>query len=161
MPSFDIVSEINHHELANAVDQANREIGTRFDFKGVNAKFELKDLEIQLTAEEAFQLKQMQDILEIKLSKRGIELGSLEVKPISTQGREAKQTIKVIEGIETTLAKEIVKLIKDSKLKVQAAINGDKLRVTGNKRDDLQQVIALLKQNSTITLPLQYINFRD
>ena len=161
MPSFDIVSEINQHELANAVDQANREISTRFDFKGINAKFELKDLEIQLTAEEVFQLKQMQDILEIKLSKRGIELGSLEIKPPSHQGREARQTIKVIEGIETPLAKEIVKLIKDSKLKVQASITGDKLRVTGNKRDDLQQAIALLKQTSSITLPLQYINFRD
>jgi uncharacterized protein YajQ (UPF0234 family) len=161
MPSFDIVSEIDQHELANAVDQANREIGTRFDFKGVKAEFELKELEINLSAEEVFQLKQMLEILELKLSKRGIELGSLDIKPHNTQGREAKQTIKVVEGIETALAKEIIKLIKDTKIKVQTSINGDKLRVTGTKRDDLQQVIALLRQDNTITLPLQYINFRD
>lgn len=161
MPSFDIVSEINHHELANALDQANREISTRFDFKGVEASFTLTDLKIQLIAEEEFQLKQMLDILQLKLAKRGIELGSLDIKTPETEGRKAKQTIEVKEGIETTLAKEIVKIIKDSKIKVQGSIQGDKVRVTGNKRDDLQEAIALLKSTKSITLPLQFNNFRD
>jgi cyclic-di-GMP-binding protein len=163
MPSFDIVSEIDAHELNNAVDQGNREIGTRFDFKGSDASFELneKEFEIELTAQEPFQLKQMIDILQLKLSKRGIELGSLDIQEPNTQGREAKQIVKVKQGIETPLAKDIVKLIKNSKHKVQTAINGDKLRVTGAKRDDLQQVITLLKQTPSITLPLQFINFRD
>ncbi len=161
MPSFDIVSEVDRHELSNALDQASRELTTRFDFKGVKAAFEITDLEIQLTAEEPFQLKQMLDILQLKLSKRGIEMGSLEILPANIQGREAKQLVKVRQGIETTLAKEIVKIIKNAKLKVQAAINGDKIRVTGAKRDDLQEVMALLRSTKSITLPLQYNNFRD
>lgn len=161
MPSFDIVSEVDRHELSNALDQASRELTTRFDFKGVKAAFEITDLEIQLTAEEPFQLKQMLDILQLKLSKRGIEMGSLEILPANIQGREAKQIVKVRQGIETTLAKEIVKIIKNAKLKVQAAINGDKIRVTGGKRDDLQEVMALLRSTKSITLPLQYNNFRD
>jgi uncharacterized protein YajQ (UPF0234 family) len=161
MPSFDIVSEINRHELVNAVDQANREISTRFDFKGADANFELTELKIQLIASEEFQLKQMVDILQLKLAKRGIELGSLEIKPPELEGRKAKQTIEVREGIETTLAKDIVKKIKDSKIKVQASIQGDKVRVTGNKRDDLQETMALLRNTPSITLPLQFNNFRD
>lgn len=161
MPSFDIVSEVDRHELSNALDQASRELTTRFDFKGVKAAFEITDLEIQLTAEEPFQLKQMLDILQLKLSKRGIEMGSLEILPANIQGREAKQLVKIRQGIETTLAKEIVKIIKNAKLKVQAAINGDKIRVTGGKRDDLQEVMALLRSTKSITLPLQYNNFRD
>lgn len=161
MPSFDIVSEVDRHELSNALDQASRELTTRFDFKGVKAAFELTDLEIQLSAEEAFQLKQMLDILQLKLSKRGIELGSLEILPPSLQGREAKQIVKVRQGLDAPLAKDIVKLIKNAKLKVQAAINGDKIRVTGAKRDDLQQVMGLLRETKSIVLPLQFNNFRD
>jgi len=161
MPSFDIVSEINRHELVNAVDQANRELSTRFDFKGVEASFELTDLKIQLIAQEAFQLKQMLDMLQLKLSKRGIEMGSLEIKAPELEGRKAKQLVEVREGIETDLAKTIVKIVKDSKIKVQASIQGDKVRVSGNKRDDLQQAIALLRSNNSITLPLQFNNFRD
>ena len=161
MPSFDIVSEVDRHELTNAVDQANREIGTRFDFKGIDAKFTLTDLKIELFAEENFQLKQMIDILQLKLSKRGIEMGSLDIQPVVTQGREARQIVNVRQGIETPIAKDIIKLIKDTKLKVQSSINGDKVRVTGTKRDDLQEVMAHLRQAKNISLPLQYINFRD
>lgn len=161
MPSFDIVSEINRHELVNAVDQANRELSTRFDFKGVEASFLLTELEILITAQEPFQLKQMLDILQLKLSKRGIELGSLDIKEHELDGRKAKQKVIVREGIEGALAKDMVKIIKESKIKVQASIQGDKVRVSGNKRDDLQQVMALLRNTKSITLPLQFNNFRD
>lgn len=160
MPSFDIISEVNLHEAANAVDQANREVSTRFDFKGTNAKFELSDSVITLTAEGDFQLQQMRDILHLKLAKREVDIASLKTDPPELTGRQAKQTITLIQGIDSTLAKKIVKLIKDSKIKVQAAIQGDKVRVTGKKRDDLQECIALLR-SSNIEQPLQFDNFRD
>jgi uncharacterized protein YajQ (UPF0234 family) len=161
MPSFDIVSEIDKHELANAVDQANREVETRFDFKGSNANYELRDFRIALSATSDFQLKQMVDILIQKASKRGIELGAIETDTPEIALNSAKQNITMRNGIETDIAKKIVKLIKASKIKVQAAIQGEQVRVTGKKRDDLQQVMSLLKGASEIEIPLQFNNFRD
>ncbi len=160
MPSFDVVSEVDVHELSNAVDQANREVGTRFDFKGTNAKFEFSDDKVQMKAPDEFQIKQMIDILLNKLVKRGIDVGSLDLKDPEVSGSETRQTAEVKQGIDTPTAKKIVKHIKDAKLKVQAAIQGDQVRVTGKKRDDLQEAIALLKE-SDLGLPLQYVNFRD
>ena len=160
MPSFDVVSEVDHHELSNGVDQANREVTTRFDFKGTGSSFELADQVITMSTESEFQLQQMYDILCNKLVKRGIDIACLEKNEAVIQARSATQAVKVREGIETPIAKDMVKLIKQSKTKVQAAIQGDQLRVTGKKRDDLQQVIALLK-GADLDTPLQYKNFRD
>jgi len=160
MPSFDVVSEVDHHELNNGVDQANREVTTRFDFKGTNSEFEIADLIITMKTESEFQLQQMYDILCNKLVKRGIDIACLEKGEPVIHARTATQTVKVREGIETPVAKDMVKLIKQSKAKVQAAIQGDQLRVTGKKRDDLQEVIALLK-GANLEIPLQYKNFRD
>ena len=160
MPSFDVVSEVDHHELSNGVDQANREVTTRFDFKGTGSNFELADLVITMNTESEFQLQQMYDMLCNKLVKRKIDIACLERAEPVIQARTATQAVKVREGIETPVAKNIVKLIKQSKAKVQAAIQGDQLRVTGKKRDDLQQVIALLK-DAKLEVPLQYKNFRD
>ncbi len=160
MPSFDVVSEVDHHELSNGVDQANREVTTRFDFKGTGSNFELADLVITMNTESEFQLQQMYDILCNKLVKRGIDIACLEKGESVIQARTATQAVKVREGIEMPIAKNMVKLIKQSKAKVQAAIQGDQLRVTGKKRDDLQTVIALLK-DARLDVPLQYKNFRD
>lgn len=160
MPSFDIVSNIDQHEVTNAVDQANREVTTRFDFKGTNAHLELDKDKITLIAPSDFQLKQVDDILRNKLSKRQIDLRSLHYQTPSVNLNEAKQVIEVKQGIDTDNAKKIVKLIKDAQFKVQAAIQGDQIRVTGKKRDDLQAVIAMLRE-AKVALPLQYINFRD
>lgn len=161
MPSFDIVSEIDKHELTNAVDQANREIANRFDFRGTDAKVEQSDKVLILHGESDFQLDQIQDILRLKLVKRGIEVNCLEVKDSVGNGKMRKQDIVVREGIDSDLSRKIVKLIKTSKSKVQAAIQGDSVRVTGKKRDDLQGVMALLKGNDDIEMPLQFNNFRD
>lgn len=161
MPSFDVVSEVDRHELSNAIDQVNREIGTRFDFKGSDSKVEISGDEIKMEAESDFQLKQISPILYNKLSKRNVDIRCLEKGKVDTRGRRAYQNITVKQGIETELAKKIVKLIKESKLKVQAAIQGDQVRVTGKKRDDLQQVMALLKSTESIDQPLQFENFRD
>ncbi|HEC17449.1 MAG TPA: YajQ family cyclic di-GMP-binding protein [Sedimenticola sp.] len=160
MPSFDAVSEVDLQEVRNAVDQANREIGTRFDFKGVDAKFELSGAEITLRAEVEFQLQQMMDILEKKLVKRKIDIGCMDIKEPETSLNAARQQVIIRQGIDTDTCKKIVKAIKAAKLKVQAQIQGERVRVTGKKRDDLQQVIALLRE-SDFGLPLQYINFRD
>jgi uncharacterized protein YajQ (UPF0234 family) len=160
MPSFDVVSDFDAHEASNGVDQANREVTTRFDFKGTGSKFELEDTIISLTTQSDFQLKQMMDILHQKLSKRGIDLGCLEEQEPEFSGNEARQKVIMRRGIDTDRARKLVKQIKAAKLKVQAAIQGDKLRVSGKKRDDLQSVIAMLKE-SDIGLPLQYENFRD
>jgi uncharacterized protein YajQ (UPF0234 family) len=160
MPSFDIVSEVDLHETANAVDQASREVDTRFDFKGSGAKYELAESVITLTAESDFQLQQMREILHLKLAKRGIDIGSLKADPVEQAGRLAKQKLTLAQGIETVLAKKIVKLIKDSKIKAQAAIQGEKVRITGKKRDDLQECIALLR-GAALEQPLQFDNFRD
>ncbi len=160
MPSFDVVSDFDAHEAANGVDQANREVTTRFDFKGTGSKFELDGQVIELTTQSDFQLQQMRDILRQKLAKRGIDIACLEEQDPELTGSQARQKIILRRGIETDLARKLVKMVKGSKLKVQAAIQGDKLRVSGKKRDDLQAVIALLK-DANIDLPLQYENFRD
>ena len=161
MPSFDIVSEFDAHEVHNAVDQANKEVKNRFDFKGSNAEFELQENSILMKAESSFQLQQMLPILFAKMTKRGVDIGCMESGDIQDTGKTAQQPVTLNQGIETPIAKKIVKLIKDKKLKVQTAIQGEKLRVTGKKRDDLQQVIAMLKSESSIELPLQFENFRD
>lgn len=160
MPSFDIVSEIDGHEVTNAVDQANKEVSTRFDFKGSDAHFEHQDDNIVMKAESSFQLQQMLPILFAKMGKRGIDINSLESGKIQDTGKSAQQSITLKQGINSDFAKKIVKLIKDKKLKVQAAINGDKVRVTGKKRDDLQEVIQMLRMEE-LDQPLQFNNFRD
>jgi uncharacterized protein YajQ (UPF0234 family) len=160
MPSFDIVSEVDAHEVTNAVDQATREVGQRFDFKGTNAKFELKERVITLSAPADFQLKQMLEILRLKLSKRGIDVACLKVDEPVLTGQTTRQVVTVREGIETELGKKIQRQIKDSKLKVQAALQDRQVRVTGKSRDDLQAVIALVKKGEH-ELPLQFTNFRD
>ena len=160
MPSFDVVSDFDAHEARNAVDQANREVNTRFDFKGTGSKFELEEQVVSLTTQSDFQLKQMMDILQQKLSKRGVDIGCLDEQEPEFSGNEARQKVILRRGIDIDRARKLVKQIKGAKLKVQAAIQGDKLRVSGKKRDDLQSVIAMLK-DTDIGLPLQYENFRD
>ncbi len=160
MPSFDVVSEFDAHEARNAVDQANREVDTRFDFKGTGSKFVLEGDLITMTSQSDFQLGQMLDILRQKMAKRGVDIGCMDPQTPETSLNEARQKIVLRKGIDAPLAKRLVKTIKGSKLKVQAAIQGDKLRITGKKRDDLQAVIALLKDQD-VELPLQYENFRD
>ncbi len=160
MPSFDIVSEVDTHELTNAVDQASRELTTRFDFKGVEASFELDDASIKQSAPSEFQLQQMTDILRARLVARKIDVRCLELGDVDTNLAGARQTVTVKQGIERDLAKKIVGALKDAKLKVEAQINGDKLRITGKKRDDLQAAMALLRA-ANFELPLQFDNFRD
>jgi len=160
MPSFDIVSEVNNQEVTNAVDQSNREVGTRFDFKGSNSKFELEGNQVTMRAPNDFQLKQMLDILRERLARRNVDVRCLQVDSPQVNVSEAWQIVTVRQGIEAELARKIVKISKGGKLKVQAAIQGDKVRVTGKKRDELQQVIGMLKE-SDIDMPLQYTNYRD
>jgi hypothetical protein len=160
MPSFDVVSEIDHHELKNALDHANREIGTRYDFKGSNSKIEQAGNELTLEAESKFQLQQMTPILLEKMSKRSIDVDCLEFGTAVEMNKRARQQITVREGLDKDLARKMVKQIKDSKIKVQAAIQGDQLRVTGKKRDDLQQVMQFLR-DAKLGIPLQFNNFRD
>jgi cyclic-di-GMP-binding protein len=160
MPSFDIVSEFDMHEVTNAVDQAAKEVDTRFDFKGTESSFELTENKVVMTSESAFQLQQMFSIICAKLSRRGIDIACMEVGDTKGSGKLVRQEITLKQGIDSTLAKKIVKLIKDKKLKVQAAIQGEKVRVTGKKRDDLQEVIQMLKAEA-LEQPLQFNNFRD
>ena len=161
MPSFDTVCEPNMVEVKNAVDNAAKEIGTRFDFKGTSAALELKDKDITLTGDADFQLQQVEDILAAKLAKRSVDVRFLDMGDVQkTGGDKVKQVIKVKNGIETEDAKKITKVIKESKLKVQASIQGDAVRVTGAKRDDLQAAMALLRKDMT-ELPLSFDNFRD
>jgi len=160
MPSFDVVSDFDSHEASNAVDQANREVNTRFDFKGTGSKYSLEGQVISMTSETDFQLKQMLDILRQKLAKRSIDVGCMQEEEPEFSGSEARQKITLRRGIDTPLARDMVKKIKATKIKVQTAIQGDKLRVSGKKRDDLQAVISLLKEED-VDLPLQYENFRD
>jgi len=160
MPSFDIVSELDAHEVANAVDQASREVSQRFDFKGTNSKFELKESVVSLSAPADFQLKQMLEILKLKLSKRGIDVACLEIKEPVVTGQTARQEVILRQGVDTELGKKIQRLVKDSKLKVQAALQDKQVRVTGKNRDDLQSAIALVRKGG-FELPLQYTNFRD
>ncbi len=160
MPSFDVVSEVDLQEVRNAVDQANRELGARFDFKGIKASFELVAEAIKLSTERDFQLRQMMDILRQKLVKRGVDLTSLDVREPTTSLSAARQELGLKQGIDTETAKDMIKTLKASKLKVQAQIQGDQLRVTGKSRDDLQEAIALLRAGDW-GLPLKYTNFRD
>ncbi len=160
MPSFDIVSEVDTHELTNAVDQANRELSTRFDFKGVEASFERDDAEIRMAAPSEFQLQQMADILRARLAARKIDARCLKFGDIDTNLAGARQAVSVKQGIERELAKKIQAALKDGKLKLDSQINGDKLRVTGKKRDDLQAAMALLR-GQEFEVPLQFDNFRD
>lgn len=160
MPSFDVVSEVDMHEINNALDQANREVGTRYDFKGSDAAYDLAEETITLKAQNEYQLGQMVDILFQKMSKRGVDLASLEADKPEIVGQRAQQKIKIRRGIDAESARKIVKLTKDSKLKVQASIAGDQVRVSGKKRDNLQEAIAMLR-GANLGLPLQFQNFRD
>ena len=161
MPSFDAVSKVDTAELTNAVDQASREIGQRYDFKGSSAAIERSEDVLTVFADSEFQLKQVTDILYAKAAKRGIDVASFDPQKIEAiSGDKAKQVVKVKQGIEKELAKKMVKIVKDSGLKVQAAIQGDELRVSGKKRDDLQACMALFRQ-SKLEQPIQYTNFRD
>jgi len=161
MPSFDIVSEVDHHELTNAVDQANREISQRYDLKTTSANVErpAENL-LKMTGDADFHLQQITDILYQKLAKRGIDVQCIEEGKVEPSGKVVHQELTVKEGLDQPTAKKIVKMIKEKKLKVQAAVQGDKIRVTGKKRDDLQTVIAMLRE-AELGLPLQYENFRD
>jgi uncharacterized protein YajQ (UPF0234 family) len=162
MPSFDIVSEVEKEEVKNAVEQTNKELSTRFDFKGSNVRVEQAELKLTVWADNEFQLDQAQDILNAKLLKRGVDIKCLEIsdKIEKVSGNKIKRECEVKVGVETELAKKIVKHIKESKLKVQASIQGDTVRITGKNRDDLQEAIAFIKKTIT-DFPLQYQNFRD
>jgi hypothetical protein len=160
MPTFDVVSEVDLHEVTNAVDQANRELTTRFDFRGVEAKYERSEETITMTADADIQLQQMLDILQSKLNRRGVDIACLDVSDSEKMGKKVKQKVALRQGLDSDIARKIVKIIKDAKLKVQAAIQGDKVRITGKKRDDLQDAIATLKA-AELDLPLQFNNFRD
>ncbi|HEX7762530.1 MAG TPA: YajQ family cyclic di-GMP-binding protein [Cellvibrio sp.] len=160
MPSFDVVSEVDKHALTNSVDQAQRLITNRFDFKGVNASFELKEYEITITADAEMQLDQMLDILRPAMAKNGIDVSCLEIGQVKSAGKQVKREVKVRTGIDKDLAKKIVALVKEKKLKVQASIQGEQVRVTGKKRDDLQECIAALRA-AELGMPMQFENFRD
>lgn len=161
MPSFDVVSEANQVEVKNAVEQSNKEITTRFDFKGSDARVEQKERELTAFADSEFQLSQVRDVLTTKMSKRNVDVRFLDIGKIEKIGGDkVKQVIKIKNGIESEVAKKIQRIIKDSKTKVQASIQGGALRVTGAKRDDLQATMALLRKEVT-DLPLEFNNFRD
>ena len=161
MPSFDIVSEVDMHEVNNAIGQANREVDTRFDFKGVDAKFAVtEESEVMVSAEVDFQIRQMLEILRAKLVKRGVDIKSFVEGDVETTGQKASMKVKIQQGIDSEVARKIVKKVKETKIKVQTAIQGDKLRVSGKKRDDLQSVMSVLKELN-LGIPLQYNNFRD
>ena len=160
MPSFDAVSEVDMHQLTNAVDQAARIVANRFDFKGVDASFEREDRNVTITAEAEFQVEQMQDMLRSALIKCDIDPKAMDIGEAVASGKQVKQRVNLRHGIDSDTCKKIVKAIKDSKLKVQAQIQGDQVRVTGKKRDDLQQVIAMLRAME-LEIPLQFSNFRD
>ena len=160
MPSFDVVSEVDVQEVRNAVDQASRELGTRFDFKSVDSGFEFADCRILMFAEEEFQLGQMLDILRDKLNRRGVDVRALDPGDVEASGKQKRQHLALKQGIDRDTAKRLVKLIKDTKFKVQSQIQGDQIRVTGKKRDDLQSVMAGLK-DAELDIPLNFDNFRD
>ena len=160
MPSFDVVSEVEMHELKNAIDQANREVGTRFDFKGMDCSFELNNEEITLKAEGEFQLKQMRDVLRSKMVKRKIDTGALDVQNPEGSLKNTRQKILLKQGLDGDAGRKVIKLIKSGKFKVQTQIQGNQVRITGKKRDDLQAVMAMLREES-IGVPVQFTNFRD
>ena len=160
MPSFDVVSEVDSHEVTNAVDQANRELSQRFDFKDSGAVFELNDMTVSVKAEVDFQLKQMLEILKLRLAKRGIDVRCLEIKDPVVNLAAAVQEVILRQGVDADTARQIVRLVKDSKLKVQASMQGEKVRIIGKQRDDLQSAMTLLRK-AKIERPLQFNNFRD
>ena len=161
MPSFDIISEVNQVEVRNALDQANKELSTRFDFKGSDARADVADKMLTLFADDDFKLKQVTDIVTGKLTRRGVDIRALKYGTVEkVSGNKVKQVVTIRVGVEQELAKKIVKLVKDSKVKVQSSIQGDAVRISGAKRDDLQATIALVKKSIT-DFPLQYDNFRD
>ncbi len=160
MPSFDVVSEVDKHELTNAVDQATRELSTRFDFKGSKARFERSDNVITIIAEGEFQVKQLLEILQNKLTKRGIDIDCLDYGTVSQNLAEARQPVTVREGVDKDTARAVLKLIKESKVKTTAQVQQNQVRVTGKNRDDLQAIIAVLRK-AELGLPLQFTNFRD
>lgn len=160
MPSFDVVSKVDMQEVRNAVNQANREVETRFDFKGANARFEFDGERVTMRAPDEFQLRQMYDILTGRMASRKVNVRCLHLDPPQINVGEARQLVTVRQGIDADLARSLIKLIKQSKLKVQVAVQGDQLRISGKKRDDLQETIGLLK-DAEVELPLQYTNFRD
>ena len=160
MPSIDVVSEVDLHEVSNAVDQANREVSQRYDFKGTDARYEQKENIITMSAPSDFQLQQMLDIVRLKLTKRAVDVACMKVDEPVLTGQTARQVITLRQGIDTELGKRIQRQIKDSKLRVQASIQGEQVRINGKKRDDLQAAISLIKQ-ADIDLPLQFSNFRD
>ena len=160
MPSFDIVSEVDKQEVRNAVDQVNKEVSTRFDFKGSDARVDQADYVLTIHADTEFQLEQVYDILAQKLAKRGVDVMCLELGSVEkVSGNKVKRSVTVKTGVETELAKKIVRCIKDSKLKVQASVQGDQVRVSGKNRDDLQKVMQLIKDHE-FDIPLQFVNFR-
>ena len=160
MPSFDIKSELDHHEVTNAVDQANRVLQNRFDFKGTGAEFTISDKEINLSAKEEFQIHQMLPVLNESLAKRGVDLKSLKPGDVEVSGSSSQQVITLQEGIDKELAKKITTMIKQSKSKVQASIQGDSVRINGKKRDELQEIIQVIKDQN-YDIPLQFVNFID
>lgn len=161
MPSFDIVSKVDRQELDNAINQTRKEVGQRYDFKGSKTEIELEEDSIRLVSDDDYKVKAVVDVLQSKLVRRGIALAALVYGPIEPGlGGSAKQTIKVQQGVDTEKGRKLVKIVKDAKIKVQVQIQGDQLRVSGKKRDDLQAVIALLRQQD-LDLPLQFENFRD
>jgi uncharacterized protein YajQ (UPF0234 family) len=160
MPSFDIVSEVDLHEVANAVDQTNREVGARFDFKGTDSRVERNEAVLTVHSNSEFQVRQILDILHQKLARRGVDIAALEQGEIESRGNRASLVITVRQGIDPDTARQLIKQIKTSKLKVQGSIQGDKVRVTGQKRDDLQSTISTLR-NVGLDLPLQFSNFRE
>jgi len=160
MPAFDVVSELNAHEVANAIDQANRELSQRFDFKDTGARFELKEFTVTLHAQVDFQLKQMLEILKLRLSKRGVDLVCLDIKESQTTLSAAHQEVLLKHGIDADSGRKIARLVKDSKLRVLASLQGDKVRITGKQRDDLQAAMTLLR-GAKLEVPLQFNNFRD
>jgi len=160
MPSFDVVSEVDLHELTNAVDQAGRVVANRFDFKGVAASFDREERTVAITAEAEFQVTQMEDMLRAALIKCSIDPGAMDVSDMVTTGKQVKETVQLRHGLDSAQCRSIVKSIKDAKLKVQVQVQGDQVRVNGKKRDDLQQVIALLREGD-FGVPLQFSNFRD
>ena len=160
MPSFDVVSEVDQHELTNAIDQTNREITNRFDFKGTDTRVEQNERDLTLSAEADFQIKQVLDILQAKMISRKLESSCLDLGEITKLGKGVRMTATAKHGIDKDMARKIVKLIKDKKLKVQAQIQGEQVRVIGKKRDDLQAVMAMLRETK-LNQPVQYTNFRD
>jgi uncharacterized protein YajQ (UPF0234 family) len=160
MPSFDVVSEVDAHELSNAVDQTTREIATRFDLKGSDARVEQDDFELTLIGNADFQVKQVLEILRLRVAKRGIDVTALDIGEVSKNLAEARQKVTVRNGLDADTARKVVKKIKESGLKVQAQVQDKQVRVTGKKRDDLQDVIAFLRK-ADIGLPLQFTNFRE